>query len=88
MVRLRLKRMGRRNRAAYRVCVMDQRSARNGRAIEEIGSYDPIETDDAKAIKLDAERVKYWLDQGAQPSDTVLMLCRKAGVVDSKKQVV
>jgi small subunit ribosomal protein S16 len=67
---------------------MDQRSPRDGRSIEELGFYDPIEKDDAKAIKLDGERIKYWLEQGAQPTDTVVMLCRKAGVLESKKQVV
>ena len=78
MVRLRLKRFGRRNRPFYRVCAMDQRSARDGRPIEELGFYDPIEQDDAKAVKLNLERVKYWLSVGAQPTGTVRTLIRRA----------
>ena len=80
MVKLRLKRFGRRNRPCYRICVMDQRSARDSRAIEELGYYDPIEPDDAKAVSIKADRVKYWLSVGAQPSDTVRSLIRKSGI--------
>ena len=80
MVKLRLKRFGRRHRPYYRICVMDQRSARDSKTIEELGFYDPIETDDEKALKMDGDRVKYWLGVGAQPSSTVRSLIRKAGV--------
>ena len=84
MVRIRLKRFGRRNRPYYRLCVMDQRTARNGKAIEELGFYDPIERDQAKSVKLNAERVKYWLGVGAQATETVHGLLRKAGVVPNE----
>ncbi len=80
MVRLRLKRFGRRNRPYYRVCAFDQRTRRDGSAIEELGYYDPIEKDPEKAVKLEVERIKYWLRLGAQPSETVRSLIRKAGV--------
>ena len=80
MVKLRLKRFGRRNRPYYRICVMDQRSARDSRTIEELGYYDPIESDDAKAVSIKSDRVKYWLGVGAQPSSTVRSLIRKSGI--------
>ncbi len=59
---------------------MDARSARDSRAIEELGFYDPIERDPAKAVKINEERVKYWLSQGAQPSNTVRDLLKKHGI--------
>lgn len=59
---------------------MDSRSARDSRSIEELGFYDPIEKDDSKAIKIKEERVKYWLGQGAQPSNTVANLLKKSGI--------
>ena len=81
MVKLRLKRFGRRNRAFYRVCAIDQRSARDGEPIEELGYYDPIEPDDTKALQINADRAQYWLSVGAQPSNTVRSLLRRAGIV-------
>lgn len=81
MVKLRLKRFGRRHRPYYRICAMDQRSARDSKTIEELGHFDPIEPDDQKAVKLNDERIRYWLSVGAQPSDTVWSLLRKAGIV-------
>jgi len=80
LVKLRLKRYGRRHRPFYRLCAMDQRSARDSEAIEEIGHFDPIEKDSQKALTLNAERARYWLSVGAQPSRTVKSLLRKAGV--------
>ena len=83
MVKLRLKRFGRRHCPSYRICAMDQRSARNSRAIEELGFYDPIEKDEKKALRLNGDRIKYWLGVGAQPSTTVASLIRKAGIVEA-----
>ena len=80
MVKIRMQRMGRRHRPFYRIAAMDQRSARNSRTIEPLGFYDPIESDDAKAVKIDEDRVKYWLSVGAQPSDTVRSLLKKQGI--------
>lgn len=85
-VKLRLKRMGRKNRAFYRLNAMDARSPRDGRIIEELGYYDPIEKDPAKAVKVDVERAKYWIGVGAQPSDTVADLLRKLGLTIARKQ--
>ncbi len=79
-VRLRLKRFGRRHRPFYRVNAMDARSARDSKTIEELGYYDPIEPKPDKALKLKEDRVKYWLSVGAQPSQTVRDLLKKAGI--------
>ncbi len=75
MVKIRLRRMGAKKAPYYRVVVADSHSPRDGRFIEEIGTYDPMaETD---KIKVDMERVKYWIANGAQPTDTVRGLIKK-----------
>lgn len=76
-VRIRLKRMGRKHRPFYRVCVMDQRRPRDGKAIEEVGFYDPMVRDKSARTKLDLERIDYWISVGAQPSDNVANLIKK-----------
>ena len=75
MVKIRLHRMGAKKAPYYRVVVADSRSPRDGRFIEEIGTYDPM-ADGAK-IKVDMERAKYWIANGAQPTDTVRGLLKK-----------
>lgn len=78
-VRIRMKRMGRRHRPFYRICAMDARAARDGRVIEELGTYDPMVAEtDARAV-LNAERIQYWLSVGAQPSEKVKVLIKKYG---------
>lgn len=78
-VRIRLKKMGRTHRPFFRVCAMDQRSPRDGRVIEELGTYDPMVPEtDARAI-LNGERIKYWISVGAQPSPKVGTLIKKYG---------
>jgi len=72
-VRIRLKRFGTKRRPYYRIVVMDSRSPRDGRAIEEVGFYHPIEIEE-KQIQVKEERVRDWLNKGAQPSDTVRKL--------------
>lgn len=80
-VALRLKRIGRRNRPCYRICVMDTRTRRDGRAIEELGFYDPVVAADKESnFELNEERAKYWLSVGAQPSETVASLLKRKGV--------
>ncbi len=79
-VKLRLKRFGRRHRPFYRLNAMDTRSARDSKAIEQLGFFDPLEQDQEKALKVDEPRVRYWLSVGAQPSDTVRTLLKKAGI--------
>ena len=80
MVKLRLKRYGRTKRPFYRLCAMDQRLARDSAAIEELGFYDPVEKEQEKALSINADRARYWLSVGAQPSRTVTSLLRKAGI--------
>ena len=76
MVKIRLRRFGKRNTPIYRVVVADNRSPRDGRIIEEIGTYDPLLKKNNFTLKLD--RVDYWLGVGAQPSDTVASFIKKA----------
>jgi len=78
-VRIRMKKFGRRHRPFYRICAMDARSPRDGRVLEELGSYDPLVPDvDARAV-LNGERIKYWLGVGAVPSEKVNVLIKKYG---------
>lgn len=76
MVKIRLKRQGAKKAPFYRIVVADSRSPRDGRAIEELGTYDPL-TNPAK-IEINIERAKYWISCGAQPTDTVRGLLKKA----------
>ncbi len=78
-VKIRLKRFGTKKRPYYRVVVMDSASPRDGKTIEEVGLYHPIEAED-KQVKLDAEKIKQWLDKGAQPTDTVKKLLNKNNI--------
>jgi small subunit ribosomal protein S16 len=74
-----MKKFGRRHRPFYRICAMDIRSPRDGRVLEELGTYDPLVGEvDARAL-LDGERVRHWLSVGAQPSDKVKVLIKKYG---------
>ena len=79
MVKIRLRRMGAKKAPYYRVVVADSRSPRDGRFIEELGTYDPMA--EGNKLNLDVERVKYWVSQGAQPTDTVRGLLKKGGVL-------
>ncbi len=81
MVKLRLKRFGRKNHAFWRINAVDSRSPRDGKVIEELGFYDPVNQDVAKQVVVNKVRVEHWLKAGAQPSDTVATLLRRA--VDS-----
>ena len=76
MVKIRLRRVGAKKAPFYRVVVADSHFARDGRFIEEIGTYDPL-TEPA-TIKIDMERAQYWISNGAQPTDTVRGLLKKA----------
>ncbi len=69
MLAIRLARFGKKKQPFYRIVVLDKRKPRNGRTVEVVGTYDPLKN--PALINLDAERVKYWLSVGAQPSDTV-----------------
>ena len=79
MVKIRLRRMGAKKAPFYRVVVADSRFARDGRFIEEIGYYDP--TKEPSVVKIDAAKAKQWLSNGAQPTDTVREILKKAAVL-------
>ena len=79
MVKIRLRRIGAKKAPFYRIVVADSRFARDGRFIEEIGYYDP--TKEPSGVKIDAEKAKQWLDNGAQPTDTVREILKKAAVL-------
>ena len=80
MVKIRLRRMGAKKAPFYRVVVADSRYPRDGRFIEEIGTYNPCVS--PAEIKIDAERAKAWIKTGAQPTDTVKVLLKKTGVIE------
>ena len=80
-VKLRLKRTGRRHLPCYRLNAVDSRAPRDGKVIEELGLYDPLQKDPDKQINFKRERIEYWLSVGAQPSETVTNLLEKAGIL-------
>ena len=80
MVKIRLKRMGAHKKPFYRVVVADSRTPRNGKFIEEIGTYDPLKN--PSEIKIDNEAAQRWLANGAQPTDTVKALLKKSGAIE------
>ena len=79
MVKIRLKRMGMKKKPFYRLVVTDSRNPRDGRFIEEVGYYNPM-TNPAE-IKVDAEKAQKWLDNGAQPTETVKSILTKSGII-------
>lgn len=79
MVKIRLRRMGAKKAPFYRIVVADSRYPRDGRFIEEIGTYDPCK--EPAAITVDAERAQAWIKTGAQPTETVRALLKKAGAI-------
>ncbi len=79
MVKIRLRRMGAKKAPFYRIVVADSRYPRDGRFIEEIGTYDP--TAEPSVLKVDAERAQAWIKTGAQPTETVKALLKKAGAI-------
>ena len=81
-VKIRLARGGTKKRPYFRVVVADERAPRDGRFIEKVGTYNPLlAADNAERVKLDLERIKHWLDKGAQPTDRVLRFLDAAGVL-------
>jgi len=81
VVRIRLRRMGAKRKPFYRIVVAQQQESRNGGFIENIGTYDPMT--EPETVRLEAERASYWLGVGAQPSDAVARLLKKANVMDA-----
>jgi small subunit ribosomal protein S16 len=83
-VRIRLSRVGATKRPSYRVVAIDSRRARDGRALEILGFYDPL-TEPA-TVRIDADRLSDWIGRGATPSDTVVKLMRQAGIGESAEE--
>ena len=79
MVKIRLRRMGAKKNPFYRIVVTDSRSPRDGRCIEEIGTYNPLTT--PSTVEVDVEKAQQWIKNGAQPTDTVKALLKKAGAL-------
>ena len=80
MVKIRLRRMGAKKAPFYRIVVADSRYPRDGRFIEEIGTYNPLTN--PSTVNVDADRAQEWIKKGAQPTDTVLGILKKAGVLN------
>ena len=80
MVKIRLRRMGKKKSPFYRIVVADSRSPRDGRFIEEIGTYNPMR--EPAEININAEKAQTWLKNGAQPTDTVKILLKKSGITE------
>ncbi len=85
MVRIRLSRIGAKRQPSYRIVVMDARSPRGGRCIEKIGFYNP--RTEPETVELDGERALYWLSVGAQPSEAVVRLLEKYGMMERFAQM-
>lgn len=83
MVRIRLKRTGRRHRSSFRIAAVDIRSSRDGAVLEELGYYDPAHKNPDLQLNLKRDRIAHWLGVGAQPSDTVRDIIKKAGILQS-----
>ena len=79
-VRLRLTRLGRKNRPFYRVAAFDARTRRDGRAIEFLGHYDPLIENFDESVSVDLDRARYWIDQGAKCSETVASILKRKGM--------
>ncbi|GHU65371.1 30S ribosomal protein S16 [Clostridia bacterium] len=79
-VKIRLRRMGAKKKPFYRIIVADSRSPRDGRFIEELGTYDPLQ--EPSVIKVNAEKAQKWISNGAQPTETVKKLLKTAGVLE------
>ncbi|HJT35121.1 MAG TPA: 30S ribosomal protein S16 [Pirellulales bacterium] len=78
-VKIRMKMMGRKHRPFFRICATDSRSPRDGKVLEELGTYDPMIADTDARVTLNNERLKYWLSVGAQPSQNVKVFIKKYG---------
>lgn len=85
-VRIRMKKMGRTHRPFYRICAMDGHVPRNGRVLEELGTYDPSIPETDARVNMNTDRVDYWIGVGAQPSDKVGVLIKKYGTEGTHRE--
>ncbi len=83
-VRIRMMRMGRKNRPYYRIGAFDAHEERDGSVIENLGTYDPLESNNEKQVTLKKERVEYWLSVGAKPTESVASVLKKLGIAFKK----
>lgn len=81
MVRIRLSRMGRKNRPFFRIGVYHSQNRRDGKCIERLGTYDPLSQDVGRKVNVDRERLAYWISRGAQPTEKVACLLKHAGAL-------
>ena len=79
-VKIRLKKTGRKNRPLYRIVATDAHAKRDGKELEVLGHYDPRAADKEKQVAIDRDRIQYWLGVGAQPTDTVAGMLKRAGI--------
>ena len=79
-VKIRMMRLGRRHRPFFRINAVDGRTPRNGRILEKLGHYDPLEKDESKQVTLNLERVQHWLDLGAVPSQSISQILLRHGI--------
>lgn len=84
MLRIRLRRVGKKKQPSYRIVVADVRAPRDGAIVEQVGIYNPLT--DPPTVRVDAEKVKHWISVGAQPSDTVTRLLEREGVVEKTER--
>ena len=77
MVKIRLKKFGKKRQASYRIVIMDARNNRDGRAIDEVGFYHPLNKDEKDQIRVNLQKVDYWVSKGAQKTDTVSKIVNK-----------
>jgi small subunit ribosomal protein S16 len=84
-IKIRLSRVGRKKVPFYHVIVAQTTSPRDGKFIEQLGVYDPLSKDDNKSLKINSERVKYWIGVGAQPTERVALLLNKIGIKEAEK---
>jgi len=84
MVKIRLRRMGRTHRPFYRINAVDSRTKRDGRIIENLGWYNPVDPDESRQLSVNTERAQHWMSVGAQPSDTVKDLFVRVGIYDAE----
>ncbi len=91
-VRIRMKQMGRKHRPFYRICAMDIRTPRDGRVLEQLGTYDPMIPETDARVVMDLDRIEHWINHGATPSDAVKTFLKKYGKngthVEAQKQAV
>lgn len=80
MVRIRLTRIGRKNRPLYRIAVFDGHTRRDGKYIERLGAYDPLVGAGVSKVKIDRDRLKFWISKGAQPTEALSKILKHCGV--------